>query len=40
MAAHNNDNILMVNYEDLPDEDKDTIGKATEEVFIVLHQNT
>ena len=31
MAAHNNDNILMVHYEDLPDEDKDTIGKATEE---------
>ena len=31
MAAHNNDNILMVHYEDLPDEDKNTIGKATEE---------
>ena len=31
MAAHNNDNIFMVHYEDLPDEDKDTIGKATEE---------
>ena len=31
MAAHNNDNILMVHYEDLPDNDKDTIGKATEE---------
>jgi len=31
MAAHNNDNILMVHYEDLPDEDKDTISKATEE---------
>ena len=31
MAAHNNDNILMVHYEDLPDEDKDTINKATEE---------
>ena len=40
MAAHKNDNILMVHYEDLPDEDKDTIGKATEEVFVVLHQNT
>ena len=40
MAVHNNDNILMVHYEDLPDEDKDTIGKATEEVFVVLHQNT
>ena len=31
MAVHNNDNILMVHYEDLPDEYKDTIGKATEE---------
>ena len=31
MAVHNNDNILMVYYEDLPDEDKDTINKATEE---------
>ena len=40
MAVHNNDNILMVHYEDLPDEDKDTINKATEEVFVVLHQNT
>jgi hypothetical protein len=32
MAVHNNDNILMVYYEDLPDEDKDTINKATEDV--------
>ena len=31
MAVHNNDNILMVHYEDLPDEDKDTINKAMEE---------
>ena len=31
MAAYNNDNILMVYYEDLPDEDKDTISKATKE---------
>ena len=31
MAAHNNDNILMVHYEDLPDGDKDAIGKAIEE---------
>ena len=31
MVVHNNDNILMVHYEDLPDEDKDTINKATEE---------
>ena len=27
MAVHNNDNILMVHYEDLPNEDKDTITK-------------
>ena len=31
MVVHNNDNILMVHYEDLPDEDRDTINKATEE---------
>ena len=31
MAVHNNDNILMVHYEDLPDEDRDTINKAIEE---------
>ena len=31
MAVHNNDDILMVHYEDLPDEDRDTINKATEE---------
>ena len=31
MAVHNNDNILMVHYEDLPDDDKDTINKATKE---------
>ena len=31
MAVHNNDNILMVHYEDLPDEGKNTINKATEE---------
>ena len=31
MAVHNNNDILMVHYEDLPDEDKDVIGKATEE---------
>ena len=30
MVVHNNDNILMVHYEDLPDEDKDTINKAKE----------
>ena len=31
MAAHNNCDILMVPYEDLPDEDKDVISKAIEE---------
>ena len=31
MAVHNNKDILMVPYEDLPDEDKDVIGKAIEE---------
>ena len=31
MAVHNNDDILMVHYEDLPDEDRDTINKAMEE---------
>ena len=31
MAAYNNNNILMVPYEDLPDGDKDVISKAIEE---------
>ena len=32
MAVHNNNNdILMVHYEDLPNGDKDVIGKAIEE---------
>ena len=31
MAVHNNKDILIVPYEDLPDEDKDVIGKAIEE---------
>ena len=31
MAAHNNRDILIVPYEDLPDEDKDYISKAIEE---------
>ena len=31
MAAHNNNDILMVPLEDLPDEDKDVISKAIEE---------
>ena len=31
MAAHNNRDILLVPYEDLPDEDKNIIGKAIEE---------
>ena len=31
MAVHNNNDILMVHYEDLPDGDKDVIDKAIEE---------
>ena len=31
MATHNNRDILMVPYKDLPDEDKDVISKAIEE---------
>ena len=31
MATYNNSDILMVPYEDLPDEDKDVINKAIEE---------
>ena len=31
MAVHNNNDILMVYYEDLPDRDKGVISKATEE---------
>ena len=31
MAAYNNNDILMVPYEDLPDGDKDIISKAIEE---------
>ena len=31
MVAYNNNDILMVPYEDLPDEDKDVINKAIEE---------
>ena len=31
MAVYNNNDILMVHYEDLPDRDKDVIGKAIEE---------
>ena len=31
MVVHNNKDILMLSYEDLPDEDKDVIGKAIEE---------
>ena len=44
MVAHNNRDILMVPYEDLPNEDKDVISKAieknSEQVFVVLHQDT
>ena len=32
MAVHNNNDILMLYYEDLPDEDKGIISKATEEL--------
>ena len=31
MAAHKNSDIIMLHYEDLPDGDKDVIGKAIEE---------
>jgi len=31
MAAYNNNDILMVPYENLPDGDKDVISKAIEE---------
>ena len=31
MAVHNNKDILMVHYEDLPDGDKDIINNAIEE---------
>ena len=31
MTVHNNNDILMLHYEDLPDVDKDTFNKATEE---------
>ena len=31
MAAHNNSDILILHYEDLPDGDKGVISKATEE---------
>ena len=31
MATYNNSDILMVPYEDLPNEDKDVISKAIEE---------
>ena len=31
MAVYNNNDILMVHYEDLPDGDKDIIGKTIEE---------
>ena len=31
MVAHNNWDILMVSYENLPNEDKDVISKAIEE---------
>ena len=33
MVVHDNNDILMVHYEDLPDGDKDVIGKAIEEFY-------
>ena len=47
MAVHNNKDILMLHYEDLPDGDKDVIGKATKEFqnkyllsYTKTHDNT
>ena len=47
MAVHNNNDILMVHYKDLPDGDKDVIGKAIEEFqnkcllsYTKTHDNT
>ena len=40
MAAHNNNDILMVPYEDLPDEDKDIISRVLEQMLVVLDQDT
>ena len=47
MAVHNNNDILMVHYEGLPDGDKDVVGKAIEEFqnkcllsYTKTHDNT
>ena len=47
MAVHNNNDILMLHYEDLPDRDKGIINKATEEFqnkyllsYTKTHNNT
>ena len=47
MAIHNNNDILMLHYEDLPDGDKDVISKAIEEFknkcllsYTKTHDNT
>jgi hypothetical protein len=47
MAVHNNNNILMLHYEDLLDGDKGIISKATEEFqnkcllyYTKTHDNT
>ena len=47
IAAYNNNDILMVPYEDLPDRDKDVISKAIEEFqnkcllsYTKIHDNT
>ena len=36
MVDYNNNGILMVPYEDLPDGDKDVIGKAIEEFHVTI----
>ena len=40
MATYNNNDILMVPYEDLPDEDKDIISRVLEQMLVVLDQDT
>ena len=40
MVAYNKNDILMVPYEDLPDEDKDIISRVLEQMLVVLDQDT
>ena len=35
-VIYNNNDILMVHYKDLPDGDKDVIGKAIEEFHVTI----